>query len=188
MSYCTKVLAWTHLPPISLSFHRIRNFDEPSNIGTGKQARKNIPAREVFTRIFASSIQTDLKSSPLSVHCSINKQSTHVIAFSHDPLQLGIDLLRGPRQPLAVLGHLQTGNGHTTTVGCFSRCVPDSIWTASTTRCFKDFDSLCCTALLRKYPISVRRKEKGAEKGTYHVRSLSDDPNTGFNECFRLLP
>ena len=55
-----KTLAYTYLPPISMSFHRIRNFDEPSNIGTRKQARKNVPAREVFTRMLASSIQADL--------------------------------------------------------------------------------------------------------------------------------
>ena len=43
---------------------------------------------------------------------------TNLEADLHDVLELSIDLLGGPCQPLAILSHLETGDGDTAAVGC----------------------------------------------------------------------
>ena len=43
--------------------------------------------------------------------------------FFHDGLELGVDLFEGPRQAVAVLAHLQAGDGHATGVGSLGRAV-----------------------------------------------------------------
>lgn len=63
--YVRYTASMARLPPIPMCFHRICNFDEPSNIGTRKQAREDISACEVFTRVFASCIQADLHNTIL---------------------------------------------------------------------------------------------------------------------------
>lgn len=44
----------------------------------------------------------------------------------HDVLELVVDLLGGPADALGVLGHLETGNSDTTSVGGLAGCVPES--------------------------------------------------------------
>lgn len=44
---------------------------------------------------------------------------TYLVAIGHDLFELLVDLLCGPREALRVLGHLEAGDGDTTTVGRF---------------------------------------------------------------------
>ena len=48
--------------------------------------------------------------------------------FFHDIAQFVIQLFTRPRQPHAVLGHLQTGNSNTTGIGCFTRAIENLIF------------------------------------------------------------
>ena len=47
--------------------------------------------------------------------------------FFHDGLELGVDLFEGPRQAVAVLAHLQAGDGHATGVGSLGRAVQHAV-------------------------------------------------------------
>lgn len=81
-----------------MSLHSIRDLDEPSNVRTSEQAGEDT-IRELLTGPLSPRAQADAE------------------ALSHDPLELGVDLLGRPRQTLAVLSHLETRNGDTSAVG-----------------------------------------------------------------------
>lgn len=49
----------SHLPPVSLGFHGVGNFNEAGNIGAREQAGKDI-ASELFARPLASCSQANL--------------------------------------------------------------------------------------------------------------------------------
>ncbi len=88
------------LPPITMSLHSIRNLDEPSDVRTSQQARRNVPARLAIVRPLGSGVEADL------------------VARLHDALELGVHLFGRPLETLAVLGHLETGDCDSADVGC----------------------------------------------------------------------
>lgn len=88
------------LPPVTMSLHSIRNLDEPSNVRTRQQTRRNVPARLAIVRPLGSGVEADL------------------VAGLHDALELGVDFFGRPLETLAVLGHLETGDCDSTDVGC----------------------------------------------------------------------
>lgn len=84
--------------------HRLRNLDKASNVASSDQARQ---LALLGRNVLVCSLKSNLKG------------------ILHDVLELLIDLLRSPRQALAVLCHLQTRHGDTTGVGGLSWGVPD---------------------------------------------------------------
>lgn len=50
------------LPPISLSFHRICNLDEPSDVSTKQQAGQDIASSGFFAGPLFTRAETDLQA------------------------------------------------------------------------------------------------------------------------------
>lgn len=77
----------SHLPPVSLGFHSVGDFNEAGNIGAREQAGKDIVG-ELFARPLASCSQANLRP-PLRFVFEILYQrmrKTHSVGLSHDSL------------------------------------------------------------------------------------------------------
>lgn len=95
------------------------HLNEACNVGTGKKGWKDV-AREVLPRELLASVEADLYSTTSSVKPRFfegMRRRAYLEAFSHDVLELRVDFLGSPGETLAVLGHLETGDGDTTAVG-----------------------------------------------------------------------
>jgi len=134
-----------NLPPVTLGEHGLGNLDESSNVGSSNQ-------RWEFTLlgldVLLAGVQAVLEGS------------------LHDALELLVDLLGGPAQALAVLGHLETRNGDTTGVGGLTRSVPDSLVLVLLAVCLEDVNGVLCAT---------------------HVGTFSDEACAGADECLSLL-
>ena len=83
--------------------HGVGDLDKACDVGTCQQAREDVPS-ELLARPLRARIEALL------------------VRFSHDPFQLRVNLLRRPRETLAVLSHFKTRNGDTTAVGGLYEC------------------------------------------------------------------
>ena len=86
--------------------HGLGNLEEPSNVAASDQAGQLAFAS---LDVLLGGLEAELEG------------------VLHNVLQLLIDLLLGPGQALAVLGHLKTRDSDTTAVGSLARRVPDGI-------------------------------------------------------------
>jgi hypothetical protein len=84
----------------------------------------------------------------------------------HDELESRIDILRSPVDALAVLCHLEAGNGDTTGVGGLAWCVPDGRILLRLALGLEDVDGLLRAA---------------------HVGALGDEARAGGDECLGFL-
>jgi hypothetical protein len=75
--------------------HSVGDLDESTDVGTDDQARESSLGRTVLEPSLVARIER----------------------IGHDVLELSVDLLAGPCQPLRVLGHLKSGDSDTTAVG-----------------------------------------------------------------------
>ena len=132
-------------PPVTLVVHGLGDLDETSNVGAGNEGRK----------LALSSLDVGLGS-----------VETVEESVLHDVLETLINLRLGPVEALAVLGHLETGNGDTTAVGGLARGVPDGLALVSLAVVLEDLDSLESAA---------------------HVGTLSDELAAGSDETLSLL-
>lgn len=112
-------------PPITLVVHGSSNLAEASNIGTTDEGRELALGR---CKVLLGGAQAVLE------------------AVLHDGLKLGVNLLRGPRQALRVLGHFETGDGDTSGVGSLSGSVPDGLALLLATVRLEDVNGLLCAA------------------------------------------
>lgn len=134
------------LPPITLGLHGIGDLDEAGDVGT-REERGEDTVGELFARPLGAGAQADAE------------------ALCHDVLELGVDLLSGPGEALAVLCHLEARNGDTTAVGRLSGSVPDTA-RAGLAGSLEDIDGLDSAA---------------------HVGALSDDADASLDESLGLL-
>ncbi|KAI6754971.1 hypothetical protein HG531_004077 [Fusarium graminearum] len=130
---------------VTLVVHGLGNLDETSNVATSDQARK-------LALLGFDVLLGGLKTSDEGV--------------LHDGLEAVVDLLLGPLDTLAVLGHLKTRNGNTTTVGGLSGGVPKSLGTILLAVGLKDINGIGSAA---------------------HVGTLSNDESTSLEEGLGLL-
>jgi hypothetical protein len=79
-----------------LSIHRGSDLGEAGNVGT---SNKRWELTLCAWNVFLGGLEAVLESS------------------LHDALELVVDLLAGPLQTSRVLGHLETGDGDTTSIG-----------------------------------------------------------------------
>lgn len=84
--------------------HSLSNLDEASNVATGNKTGE---LALLGLDVLLGSVETALKG------------------VLHDLLEAVVDLLAGPGDALAVLSHLETRDGDTTSVGSLSGGVPD---------------------------------------------------------------
>ena len=125
--------------------HCLRNLDKASNVASRDQARQlALLGRNVLV-------------------CGLKSNLERIL---HDVLELLVDLLRCPRQALAVLCHLQTRHGDTTSVGGLSRSIPDSLVALVGTLGLEQVNGLLCAA---------------------HVRTLGDDEAASVDEGLGFL-
>jgi hypothetical protein len=125
--------------------HGLGNLDEASNVATGNQAGK---------------------LALLGFDVLLGGLETSIEGILHDALETVVDLLLGPLDALAVLSHLKTRNGDTTTVGSLSGSVPKSLGTLLLAVSLKDVNGLGSAA---------------------HVGTLGDDESTSFQKGLGLL-
>jgi hypothetical protein len=134
-----------NLPPVTLGEHGLGDLDETSDVGSSNQGWE----------LALGSLDVLLAGLQAVVESSL-----------HDALELGIDLLCGPAQALAVLGHLETGNGDTTGVGSLAGSVPDGLVLLALAVSLEDIDSVLCAT---------------------HVGTLSNETGTRVDERLSLL-
>ena len=137
-----------HLPPLSLVAHGIGDLHETGNVGTGHEGWDD---------------------TALSKLCS--SLPTSLVTSDHDVLELCVDLCWGPSETLRVLGHFETRDGDTTTVGSLSGSVEDD------------------TVLLveRSDGLSGSLKDVDGLLGTTHVGTLGNVSDTGAGEGLGLF-
>lgn len=126
------------LPPVALSLHSISNLmktvsNDEKDIASHESGERTLmkPAtlapdrREGRTPLERSSPENFLPASKQVCTEESHMRPvarvrpgniTYLEAVGHDSLQLRVDFLWRPCEALAVLGHLQTGNGDATTV------------------------------------------------------------------------
>ena len=93
-----------NLPPVTVVLHGLSDLGETSNVGTSNQGRQGaLGGRNVL----------------------LGSGETVVEAVLHDALEAAVDLLAGPGDTGRVLGHLETGDSDTTSVGGLTGGVPD---------------------------------------------------------------
>jgi len=108
-------------PPVTGLLHRLSDLEETSNVAAGDQAGEHIVT---VLDVLLGGVETLVES------------------VLHDGLELLVDLLGGPGETLAVLRHLETGNGNTTAVGSLARGIPDGIGLLLLAVVLKDLDCL----------------------------------------------
>ena len=123
------------LPPIAVSFHRVRNLLEARNVRTDDQAGQG-SARIPFLQ---AELSASLKGRPEDA--------------LHDALEPAVDLLKRPGEPGGVLRHLETRDGDTAAVACLARSVPDGLLDTIGTSGLEDVDRLLGAALERRINI-----------------------------------
>lgn len=133
------------LPPVALVLHGLGDLDETGNVATSDQAR-------------------ELALSDLDV--LLGGVETLQEAVLHDALESLINLLGGPGETLAILGHLETGDSDTTAVGSLTRSIPDSLALVLLAVGLEDVDGLL---------------------GAAHVGTLGDESAAGGNKTLGLL-
>lgn len=134
-----------HLPPVTLVVHGVGDLDETGNVGAGNEGWElALGAWDVLL----SGLEAVLED------------------ILHDVLELVVDLLGGPADSLGVLGHLESGNSDTTSVGGLARCVPESLALLLLAGSLEHVDGLL---------------------GATHVGALSDEPGAAGNESLGLL-
>lgn len=109
------------VPPVTGLLHGTGDLDETGNVGTGNQAG-----------ILALG----------GLDVLLGRVETLEEGALHDLLELAVNLLLGPGETLAVLGHLETGDGDTTAVGGLARGIPDGLALLLTALVLKDLDGL----------------------------------------------
>lgn len=134
-----------HLPPVTLVAHGSSSLAETSNVGTSDQAGE---------------------LALLSGDVLLGSLKAVVEAVLHDVLELLVDLLGSPGDALAVLRHLETGDGNTTGIGGLAGSVPDG---------------------LARLLLAVRLEDVDRLLGAAHVGALGDELAAGGHEGLGLL-
>src|SRR5271154_4596723 len=132
-------------PPITLILHGSRHLAEPSNIASSNQTWE---LTLFWLDILLRSLQPILE------------------ALRHDPLQLFINLLTCPLNPLRVLCHLQPRDCNTTCIRRFAGRIPDSI-------------SFVC--------LPVRLENVNCFLCTTHVAALGNEFGLGLDQTLGLF-
>ena len=136
----------TNLPPVTVLLHGLSDLGETSNVGASHEGRKNTLSRGDIL---------------------LSSRETVVEAVLHNLLKAGVNLLTGPVDTGRVLGHLETRDGNTTSVGGLTRGVPDGSGTrVGITVGLEDIDSLL---------------------GGTHVGALSDELAASGDESLGLI-
>lgn len=134
-----------HLPPVTVVVHGAGDLDVTGNVGTSDKRRK-LSLSDVV--VLLSGVKTVPE------------------AALHNSSELLVDSLGGPVDALGVLGHLESRDSDSSTVGSLGRSVPESLSLAGNTVSLVDINGLL---------------------GRSHVGSLGEELGTSGDKVLGLL-